>query len=80
LKLQAYPYEEYGMLEAQLTKRSLVAMDNNYAIEMKLKHGLVTNSGKTIPGNPVLEAEAEIITEDKSVLERLFEKIIRKVK
>jgi multidrug efflux pump subunit AcrA (membrane-fusion protein) len=80
LKLQAYPYEEYGMLEAQLTKRSVVAMDNHYAIEMKLKRGLVTNAGKTIPANPVLEAEAEIITEDKSVLERLFEKMIRKIK
>jgi multidrug efflux pump subunit AcrA (membrane-fusion protein) len=80
LKLQSYSYEEYGMLEAQLTKRSLVAMDNNYAIEMKLKHGLVTNSGKTIPTSPVLEAEAEIITEDKSVLERLFEKMIRRLK
>ncbi|MFA6057244.1 MAG: HlyD family efflux transporter periplasmic adaptor subunit [Taibaiella sp.] len=80
LKLQAYPYEEYGMLEAQLTKRSSVAMDNNYAIEMKLKQGLVTNSGKAIPTNPVLEAEAEIITGDKSILERLFEKIIQKVK
>jgi multidrug efflux pump subunit AcrA (membrane-fusion protein) len=80
LKLQAYPYEEYGMLEARLTKRSLVAMDNHYAIEMKLKHGLITNSGKTIPATPVLEAEAEIITADKSILERLFERLVGKVK
>jgi multidrug resistance efflux pump len=80
IKLQAYPYEEYGMLEAQLTKRSIVAMDNHYAIEMKLKHGLITNSCKTIPANPLLEAEAEIITADKSIMERLFEKLIGKLK
>lgn len=80
LKLPAYPYEEYGMLEAMITRRSVVAMDNNYAIEMKLVNGLVTNSHKKIPATPLMEADAEIITEDKSILGRLFEKIIGKVR
>jgi len=79
LKLQAYPYEEYGMLEATLVKKTIVAMDNNYALEMQLKQGLKTNSGRLISTNPLLEADAEIVTDDKSVLARLFEKIIRKV-
>jgi hypothetical protein len=79
LKLQAYPYEEYGMLEARITKRSTVAMDNNYAIEMKLTNGLMTNSHKKIPTSPVMEADGEIITEDKSILGRLFEKMIGKM-
>lgn len=78
LKLQAYPYEEYGMLEAQLTRKTIVSMDTNYVVEMKLKHGLTTNSGKVIPATPSLEATAEIVTENKSILERLFEKVVGK--
>jgi hypothetical protein len=80
LKLQAYPYQEYGLLEARITARSEVAMDSNYAIEMKLVKGLMTNSGVKIPSSPTLEATGEIITEDKSLLERLFEKILGKVR
>jgi len=80
LKLQAYPYQEYGMLEAIITQNTRVAMDNNYAIELKLKHGLITNAGKAIPAISALTANAEIVTDDKSILSRLFEKIIGKMR
>lgn len=80
LKLQAYPYEEYGMLEAKLIRKTIVPMDTNYVVEMQLQHGLQTNSGKTIPVAPSLDATAEIITDNKSVLARLLESMIGKLK
>ncbi|RAJ08612.1 multidrug resistance efflux pump [Chitinophaga skermanii] len=75
IKLPAYPFEEYGMLRGHVVSRSNVAMDSTYSIEISLDNKLITSAGKEIPQQPQLFGEAEIITENKSVLTRLFEKI-----
>lgn len=78
IKLVAYPFEEYGMLRGTVISRSTVAMDSTFLIEIKMEEGLNTNAGKTIPAQPQLYATGEIMTEDKSVLQRLFEKVYGK--
>lgn len=78
IKLSAYPFEEYGMLRGKVVSRSAVAMDSIYFLEIKLENGLKTNAGKVIPDQPQLEGVGEILTEDKSVLQRLFEKVFGK--
>lgn len=78
IKLTAYPFEEYGMLRGKVVTRSAVAMDSVFQIEIKLEQGLKTNAGKMIPAQPQLYALGEIMTEDKSVLQRLFEKVYGK--
>ena len=78
IKLVAYPFEEYGMLRGEVISRSTVAMDSTFLIEIKLAEGLKTNAGKEIPAQPQLYATGEIMTEDKSVLQRLFEKVYGK--
>lgn len=78
IKLTAYPFEEYGMLRGKVISRSAVAMDSAYLLEIKLENGLKTNAGKVIPAQPELEGMGEILTEDKSVLQRLFEKVFGK--
>lgn len=79
IKLPAYPFEEYGALKGQIISRSSVAMDADFALEIKLDNGLTTNTGKSIPQQPELEATGEILTENKSVLERLFERVTGKL-
>ena len=79
IKLAAYPFEEYGSLKGRIVARSNVAMDSNYSLEIQLDDGLTTSAGKTIPQQPELEAVGEILTDDKSVLERLFEKVLGKL-
>lgn len=78
IKLTAYPFEEYGMLRGRVITRSAVAMDSVFLLEVKLEQGLKTNAGKIIPAQPQLYAVGEIMTEDKSVLQRLFEKVYGK--
>lgn len=78
IKLSAYPFEEYGMLRGKVISRSAVAMDSVFLLEIKLEQGLKTNAGKIIPDQPQLEGIGEILTEDKSVLARLFEKVFGK--
>ncbi|WP_118952511.1 HlyD family secretion protein [Taibaiella helva] len=78
IKLTAYPFEEYGMLRGKVVSRSAVAMDSTFVLDIKLENGLNTNAGKAIPGQPQLFGLGEIMTEDKSVLQRLFEKVYGK--
>ncbi|RYE58305.1 MAG: HlyD family efflux transporter periplasmic adaptor subunit, partial [Sphingobacteriales bacterium] len=78
IKLAAYPYEEYGSLNGTLQSRSTVAMDSTFALDIRLDRRLITNAGQVIPDQPQLFGVAEIITENKSVLERLFEQLYGK--
>lgn len=76
MKLPSYPFEEYGTLNGRVTHRSMVAMDGNFSLEIQLDNNLTTNTGKIIPPQPELEATGEILTQNKSILQRLFERII----
>ncbi|MCW3465570.1 HlyD family secretion protein [Chitinophaga nivalis] len=78
IKLTAYPFEEYGMLRGKVSSRSAVAMDSVFNVDIQLENNLHTNAGKVIPAQPQLVGVAEILTEDKSVLQRLFEKVYGK--
>ena len=75
IKLSAYPYNEFGMLEGKVDHISIVALDASYALEITLEKGLVTTANKQIPIQPKLTGIAEILTDNKNILERLFEKI-----
>jgi multidrug efflux pump subunit AcrA (membrane-fusion protein) len=72
IKLRNYPYREFGMLESEVTKISLIPQQGRYAIEMRLPEGLVTNSRRTLTFRQNMEGEADIITEDTRLLERIF--------
>lgn len=78
IKLSAYPYEEFGSLNGVLHSRSAVALDSTFAIEITLDNRLHTNAGQTIADQPQLEGIAEIVTENKSILQRLFENVYGK--
>lgn len=80
LNPKSYPAEEFGMLEAKIIKHSCMANDTIASITLKLNQGLTTSQGKTIPADVTLLADAEIITDNKTVLSRLFESIIKPLK
>ncbi len=75
IKFLSYPYKEFGMVKGVVEKISLVASDNNYAIEISLPDGLMTNYGKRLAFSQEMQGVAEIITEDIRLLERLFNPI-----
>lgn len=75
IRLFAYPYQEYGSINGTVISRSPVAMDSIFSIQIKLSQGLHTNAGIYIPPQPQLTGTAQILTDDKSVLQRLFDKI-----
>ena len=75
IKLSAYPYNEFGMLQGKVKHISTVALDTSFALEMTLQKGMVTTANKQIPIQPQLTGLAEIVTDNKNILTRVFEKI-----
>jgi multidrug resistance efflux pump len=75
IKLDNYPYQQYGMLIGKVTNFS-ISPDNegNYFVYISLPNGLKTSYNKTFKFNQELLGNAEIITEDLSVATRIFYK------
>jgi len=72
IKLSGYPYMEYGTLQGTVETISLVPEGNNYTIDIALPAGLKTNTSKTLNFTGELSGQAEIITDDRSLFERVL--------
>jgi HlyD family secretion protein len=73
IKVNGYPYMEYGTLQGIVKTISLVPNENYYAIEVDLSDGLMTNTGKKLNFTGELTGLAEIITDDRSLFDRIFD-------
>lgn len=73
IKLENFPYQEYGMLEGKIQTMSTVTdKDGNYFIEITIPKGLTTTYGKKIKFDKELIGQADIITEEMRLMERIF--------
>jgi multidrug resistance efflux pump len=80
IKLDNYPYMEYGLLEGKIKNISMVPVTNEkgsyYTAEIVLSNKLVTNYKKELPFNQEMQGSAEIITKDRRLIERLVEPLV----
>lgn len=75
VKLDNYPYQQYGMLIGKVSNLSISPnSDNNYTVYISLPNGTETSYNKSFKFTQELLGNAEIITEDLSVAERIFYK------
>lgn len=75
IKLDNYPYQQYGVLIGEVLNFSISPNDeNNYTVFISLSNGTLTSYNKTFDFSQELLGNAEVITEDLSVAERLFYK------
>lgn len=72
VKLDDFPFMEFGFVWGEIRSRSLLPVDNNYMLEIFFPWGLKTTQGKTLTLNHGMKGKAEIITENKRLLERLL--------
>lgn len=77
IKLDNYPYMEFGMLKAKVKNISLVPITTEqgifYTAEIELNDSiLTTNYNKSIPFSQNMTGTAEIITDDLRLLERFL--------
>lgn len=80
IKLDNYPYMEFGLLEGKIKNISMVPVTSEkggyYTAEIELKNKLVTNYKKELPFNQEMQGNAEIITKDRRLIERLVEPLV----
>ncbi|AZQ63752.1 HlyD family efflux transporter periplasmic adaptor subunit [Flammeovirga pectinis] len=76
IKINDYPYHEYGVLIGHIDKIANVANENHYIGQVSLENYPYTNYMKKIDIHENSTAIAEIIVSKRSLLERIFEKII----
>jgi hypothetical protein len=72
IRLTAYPYEEFGLLQGAVVSAAANTADTNFLVNISLDQQLRTTTGREIPAQYRLDGAAEIMTEDKSVLQRMF--------
>lgn len=85
IKLNNYPFNEYGSVKGKVRRISLVTNQqtlsdnqkkvNSYLIDINLPFGLKTNYGVELDFHAEAKGSAEIITNDRRLIERFFDNL-----
>ncbi len=75
LKLPSYPFQEFGAITGKLDFISNMPTDSGYLAKVVLPEGLLTNYKKRVQYHEGLSAQAEIITEDLKLSDRLLNQL-----
>lgn len=75
LKLPAYPFQEFGAITGKLDFISSIATDTGYLAKVLLPNGLQTNYKKQVQYHEGFSAQAEIITADLKLSDRLLNQL-----
>lgn len=76
IKFSNYPDNEFGIVRGIVRNISLISVKvetkNHYVVEVELPERLTTTYGKELPFVSAMEGQADIITDDLSLLERIL--------
>ena len=72
LRLDNYPYSEYGEVIGKVKSISLIPNEKGYLVQATLVRGLKTTYGKKLDYSPEMSGSAQIITEDLRTSDRIF--------
>lgn len=72
IKLTAYPYLEFGHINGITQQISPAQEHESYLVEVQIGEKLVTSTKKELQMSGNLSATAEIITENRRLIERIF--------
>jgi len=73
VKLESYPFQEFGALVGVIDWKGRLPTNNTIPVEVHFPDGLITTTGKHIDPTREMTGTADIITEDKRFIERIFE-------
>ncbi|MCB9081680.1 MAG: HlyD family efflux transporter periplasmic adaptor subunit [Lewinellaceae bacterium] len=76
IKLNKYPFQEWGILEGVIQSVTSVPIEGQYRIRIDLPHGLQTSFSKKLPYVNQLEGKAEIILDKKPFLQKIFQRLL----
>lgn len=76
IRLDAFPSKEFGFLQGEVTNVVPVLVDNQYRANVVLTSRLVTNTGYELAVQPLMQGEAEVFMQDKSLFQRVFSSLL----
>ncbi|MCB0547075.1 MAG: HlyD family efflux transporter periplasmic adaptor subunit, partial [Phaeodactylibacter sp.] len=80
IRLDGYPYQEFGVLQGQVKSIALVPDQDTYLLDIALPDSLTTTYQRRIPFAQELTGQARIITEERRILERVFDQMANLIK
>lgn len=75
IKLDTYPYQEFGALIGKVKSISLIPMENVYLVSIDMPNKLKSDNNIELNFSKEMMGQAEIITEKRRLITRMFEKI-----
>ena len=76
IEFSDFPKNEFGILEGTVKSITSVSKNDLYEVEIQLPKKLITTYNKEIPVKAILKGNAKIITKNKRLINRFFEKVI----
>lgn len=81
VRLDNYPDREYGFLTGRVSNISEIPDNNsNYFVEIRFPDGLKTNYHKTLPLSKQMIGTAQIVVDDKRLIENIIEPISKMIR
>ncbi len=77
IKLKSYPFEEYGVVRGIIENISEIDVNKQYLVKVKLVNGITTNMNKKLKFRFGMIGDAEIITKNTKVIDKLIYKLKR---
>ncbi len=78
IKIENYPYTEYGELKAKVTFVGKILKSNRYNVNLTLVDGFKTNYSKQISVLPVMHGTADVFIKKSSLFQKIFGPLFQK--
>lgn len=76
LRFNAYPFKEFGIMRSQVSYIAEVPQEEGYPVEFIIPQDLRTTYDKAIPFRQGMQGSARLVTKDRRILERIFDRIL----
>jgi multidrug resistance efflux pump len=75
IKLKSYPFEEYGVVRGEVDNISEIDVNKQYLVRVKLLNGMTTNLNKKLKFRFGMLGDAEIITKNTKIIDKIIYKM-----
>lgn len=72
IKLESFPYTEYGMLEGTVERISMNSIERGYLLYISLPNGFISSTGHELSFAETIYGQAEIITDERRLITRVY--------
>ena len=75
IKLKSYPFEEYGVVRGEVDNISEIDVNKQYLVRVILPNGITTNLNKKLKFRFGMLGDAEIITKNTKIIDKIIYKL-----